>query len=200
MHRRHQNMVIRRWVGLVFLLNCFGCASFQDHHYQAAQNFRAHFAWWCCPEDRCSANPWSHYAHGWRAAYTDVLMGGDGRCPPVPPQTYWSSKYQDEVGDAIIDDWFHGYRDGSASAMASCGDRFHPVPTSQEAQICLPQCLPTDGAPYPYGKTLLSVEHAQVPVRERLPDLSSDAYMPPAPNPEGPDRIQDLELKDRELR
>ncbi len=151
-------MSMRRCAELLLLVSSIGCATFQDCEYRAAQKCRAHRAWWFAGDERCSSIPWSHYSCGWRHGYTDVLMGGDGECPPVPPQHYWSHKFQSEHGEIAIENWYSGYHDGAAAAIASCRDRYHPVPISGTFRQCYPSCLSSDQATYPLGRTILGMK------------------------------------------
>ncbi|MDB5348569.1 MAG: hypothetical protein JWP89_6946 [Schlesneria sp.] len=155
---------------LALSLNSVGCVAFQDHEYCLAQKSRAHCAWWCCSEFRSSSNPISHYSCGWYRGYSDVLMGGDGRCPPVPPQNYWSHKYQSEAGSCAVECWFEGYRHGAAAALANCEDNLRNVPISGEYQQCSPDCLSNDRALHPFGRSILGV----------LSSSEEDSYSPPA--------------------
>ena len=172
-------MLVGRCIALLLTLSSMGCVAFQDSGYSTAQKCRAHTAWWSKRSERCSSNPLSHYSRGWRHGYSDVLMGGDGNCPPVPPQCYWSSKYQSERGDAAIESWFAGYRDGSTAAIASCQNSYHPIPVSGESQQYCPGCLPSDRSPYPIGRTTIGISTRP----DGSPDPIEDSE-PPAPEGE----------------
>lgn len=60
-----------------------------------------------------------HYARGFKEAYVDYLMGGDGNTPLVPPRRYWSFFYQSPEGYEAMQDWFAGWRHGNAMAKES---------------------------------------------------------------------------------
>ena len=174
-------MFIRRCVELLLLISASGCVAFQDCEYRMAQKCRAHRAWWCGCDQPCSCNPYSHYSFGWRRGYTDVLMGGDGECPPVPPQCYWSHKYQSENGEIAIENWYQGYSHGASAALASCGDRYHPVPISDSYRQCNPDCLSGDHAPYDFGKTILGLRRwPHEPVDEASHSKPAASPSPPA--------------------
>lgn len=176
-------MSIGRCTPLLLLLSTVGCVSFQDFEYRTAQECRAHCAWWLCPNERCSSNPCSHYSCGWRRGYADILLGGDGTCPPVPPQCYWSHKYQCEAGEIAIQEWFQGYRDGGAAGLESCGDLYHPVPMSDEVRVYRAGALPVDRAAYPYGVTHLGPSRHNEPARPNTP-----YELPDVPASPGDDR------------
>jgi hypothetical protein len=145
-------MWVRRCIELLLVCSSVGCVSFQDHEYQVAQNCRAHRAWLLGCDDRCSSTPWSHYSRGWRRGYADVLMGSDGQCPAVPPQCYWSHKYQSDCGEVAIENWFSGYSAGSAAALASGCDQYHTVPLSDTFRSCEPSCLSSEFLPIRWAR------------------------------------------------
>jgi len=64
---------------------------------------------------------YSHdYAAGFKAGYADFLdNGGNGDPPAVPPFRYRLEPHQTPEGLRAIDDWYSGFRHGSAMARAS---------------------------------------------------------------------------------
>ena len=152
-------MNIKRCIELCLIFSSIGCVAIQDCEYRVAQRFRAGCAWWQNCEERCSSNPLSHYSKGWRQGYADVLMGGDGTCPPVPPYHYWSFKFQNQYGENAIGDWFLGYQHGGASALASGRSQYHPVPIAGGFGQYSSSCLPSDFAPYELGRSSLGLRN-----------------------------------------
>ncbi len=76
-----------------------------------------------------SITPYSRdYERGWRQAYYDISRGLDGCPPSVPPETYWSTKYQSQEGCKHIVSWYDGYRTGAAAALAECRGSFSKIP------------------------------------------------------------------------
>lgn len=72
-----------------------------------------------------------HYAAGFKAGFTDYLWaGGSGSPPPLPPRRYWKFRYESLDGYQDIQDWFDGYRHGSAAAEHSGYRDTITVPTS----------------------------------------------------------------------
>lgn len=163
---------------ILLIFSSVGCVAFQDCEYRVAQKMRASRAWWYSCDERCSSNPWSHYSFGWKQGYADVLMGGDGTCPPVPPHHYWSHKFQSENGEIAIGNWFEGYHHGAAAALASCRGQFHPVPLSDNFRQFSGGCLPSDFAPYAVGRTAVGTR--EVPLRESSDSDDSDEAIEPA--------------------
>lgn len=56
------------------------------------------------------------FMDGFLEGYHDMLQGGDGCLPVVPPRKYWGWKYQSAGGAASVNDWFDGYTAGVAAA------------------------------------------------------------------------------------
>ncbi len=79
----------------------------------------ADLAW----QDICSTSPEEfpkHYVKGFKKGFVDFLMfGGNGEPPPLPPWIYRTKHYDTPNGPNAIEDWYAGFRHGSAVAMAS---------------------------------------------------------------------------------
>jgi hypothetical protein len=67
--------------------------------------------------DQC----WSKdYVRGYKDGYADYLTyGGNGEPPATPPFIYRLRPYQTPDGIRAIEDWYSGFRHGSAMARAS---------------------------------------------------------------------------------
>lgn len=59
-----------------------------------------------------------------------LIYGGDGNAPPLPPRRYWKIKYQNPEGFRAMEDWFIGYRHGAAAAQASGYREYVTIPAS----------------------------------------------------------------------
>lgn len=151
-------MVIRRCIELFVIVSSVGCVAVQDCEYRLAQNLRAASAY----RSSCDSGMGYHFASGWKKGYADVLMGGDGQCPAVPPQCYWSHKFQNERGEAAIEDWFQGYSQGAAVAQASGREHYHDVPRSDYFRQCTPTCLSSDYSEFDYGKSVVGVSKKEL--------------------------------------
>ena len=119
-------------------------------------------------------------------------MGGDGACPPVPPTCYWSAKFQSELGEIAIQNWFQGYADGAHAALNSCRGRYHPVPFSNSYPNCFPGCLSTDMSPYDFGKTTLGLKMTSHPSG----NTSGGSEMSPAPDSIDSDNVESNDLQE----
>lgn len=159
-------MRLNHWL-LLLTLTLTGCAGLQDYKFREVQKQRAFCAWYC--SDEAAVNGWyfSDYARGWRTGYYDVLMGSDGRLPPVPPPRYWHASYQTVEGQTKIDCWFAGYQDGAIAAQCDSGGEALVLPTSPT--YCPPS---SNTGPHPASMA--------VPV-ESTDDVLAPPTVPPAP-------------------
>ncbi len=72
------------------------------------------------------------FMDGFLEGYHDMLQGGDG-CPPVvPPRRYWSWKYQSAGGQGAVSDWFNGYSAGVAAAKEDGLSNLCRIPVSSQ--------------------------------------------------------------------
>jgi len=109
---------------------------------------------------------------GFKEGFADFLdFGGSGEPPAIPPRRYWKNRYQTPLGSQAVQDWFAGFRQGTAEAQASGCREYATVPTP----------LSSDGAP-----PLTSAE--PVPTPAPLPMNPSDRLAPgnndPLPAPQ----------------
>lgn len=71
------------------------------------------------------------YVKGFKAGFADYLYaGGTGTPPPLPPRHYWTVHYQTPEGFRAIEDWFAGFREGTAVAQQSGLRQELTIPTS----------------------------------------------------------------------
>jgi hypothetical protein len=108
------------------------------------------------------------YGQGFKDGFTDYLFeGGSGEPPALPPQNYRTIAYQTPAGYRAIEDWFAGYRHGTAIARTDGYRQWVTGPSS----LRRPELGdPNSGLlePTPQGKTdneLLSLE--QTPFEAR---------------------------------
>ncbi len=72
-----------------------------------------------------------HYARGFQQGFADYLeAGGTGAPPPIPPRQYWKTRYQTPRGHQAVDEWYAGFRHGSAMAQDSGFRQWITVPSS----------------------------------------------------------------------
>ncbi len=73
-----------------------------------------------------------HFKKGFRAGFHDVLHGGDGKPPVLPPPKYWTVHYRNPSGHKAIEDWFAGFKAGAQWAIDHGCRRWELVPTSDQ--------------------------------------------------------------------
>jgi hypothetical protein len=71
------------------------------------------------------------FGRGFRDGFTDYLYaGGTGEPPPLPPRRYWKVGYQTSEGRQAIQDYFDGFRYGSAACRDGGYRQYTTVPSS----------------------------------------------------------------------
>jgi hypothetical protein len=79
----------------------------------------------------CGATLSEDFANGFKDGYATYLFkGGTGNPPALPPRCYWQAQYENTHGHAAIQDWFDGYRAGTAVAMKSGYRNLVTIPAS----------------------------------------------------------------------
>ncbi len=98
-----------------------------DEHFASHEASRRAYASMqqCYPEP-----PNIDFQSGYRQAFVDVALGGDGVVPAVPPECYWSTCYRTAEGHQHAEDWFSGYTAGAERATAHCRYQFNRVASS----------------------------------------------------------------------
>jgi hypothetical protein len=101
------------------------------------------------------------YAHGFKEGFVDLLFrGGSGEPPLVAPRRYRGVGYQTPDGYRAVQDWFDGYRHGSAQASKSGYRQLVTGPCSLP-QPGLDHLTPTE----PQNKTTLPIGEPRFPTR-----------------------------------
>ena len=104
-----------------------------------------------CVRHKCQAqqawNQWSwcydeldhphHFARGFKTAYRDVIEGGQGCQPTLPPKCYWKSKFQSAEGRFKVNVWFDGYSHGALAAQQDGAGGWSQIPMSPTARMNL---------------------------------------------------------------
>jgi hypothetical protein len=131
---------LRTWVAL--LLSCAaGCSALQDcvvdkeiaiRNHCLAQSAWGEWSW--CYDD---LNEPFHFACGFKAGYRNILEGGNGCQPTLPPKCYWKPKYQSPDGRCKINAWFDGYSHGALAAQQDGYGSLQEIPMSPTARMNL---------------------------------------------------------------
>jgi hypothetical protein len=114
-----------------------------------------------------------HYGCGFRSGFVDYLdAGGTGEPPAAPPWIYRAAAFESPEGRRDLEDWFAGFRHGTAAAKAS-GYR--------EAVVVLPIGLPPH---QPYGRPAgLPGANPGPPSESPPPPKPLEQLPPPKPLP-----------------
>lgn len=75
-----------------------------------------------------------HFAKGFKAGYQDVLRGGSGCQPTLPPQCYWKPAYQTPEGRGKTNSWFDGFSHGALAAQQDGYGNMGEIPISPTAR------------------------------------------------------------------
>ncbi|MDG1898111.1 MAG: hypothetical protein P8J37_24680 [Fuerstiella sp.] len=77
--------------------------------------------------------PW-HFAKGFKEGYINVLNGGSGCQPTIPPQCYWKACYQTLEGKCKIHAWFDSFSHGALAAKQDGYGDLGQIPISPTAR------------------------------------------------------------------
>lgn len=151
---------------LSLVVGLSGCASIGDGVISCEMGIRnrvlAQKAWghwsWCYDK---LEYPY-HFARGFKAGYRDVLDGGAGCQPTLPPQCYWKPTYQTPEGRCKTNAWFDGFSHGALAGKQDGYGDMSEIPISPTAR--------------------LNLEMAQMPPQQ---DLFMDGHYPSGQYPNG---------------
>lgn len=128
-------------LGLALVVATSGCSGLYDcvegHANTIHSELTAHEAWarwsWCYdqldhPKD---------FASGFRAGYQDILNGGNGCQPTLPPRHYWKSCFRNAEGHCRVNAWFAGFAHGAIAAEQDGAAAYGFIPISPTAQANL---------------------------------------------------------------
>ena len=117
----------------------------------------------CCRNRHLADEAWYHFqsalpdcqysddfADGFKTGFADFLYaGGNGDPPVVPPRSYWRPTYETPQGQLMMQDWFRGYRHGTAVARESGYREAVVVPASIGLPPIVEPTPPTAFRPLP---------------------------------------------------
>jgi hypothetical protein len=127
------------WLSL--LLTLTGCTAIYDSCIECETGMRnrvlackawAHWSW-CYDE---LEHP-LHFSRGFKAGYEDVLNGGAGCQPTLPPRCYWKPCFQTPEGRCKIAAWFDGFSHGAVAAQQDGYGGLGELPISPTARANL---------------------------------------------------------------
>lgn len=152
-----------RTLAAILFLSAAGCASIEEGCVNTEMKIRNHIlaqkAWgewsWCYDD----LDYPMHFAKGFKDGYRDILDGGTGCQPTLPPKCYWKPQYQSAEGGCKTNAWFDGFSHGALAAQQDGFGSLNQIPISPTARTNL-MTLHTRPRQSVYG-------HAQMPP---LPD------------------------------
>ena len=117
------------------LTGCSGMKSFDDHERCLRNKCLAQCAWhewsWCYDDLEHS----QHFAGGFKTGYKDILDGGKGCQPTLPPERYWKCSYESHDGRRRINAWFDGFSHGALAALQDGYGKLSGIPLSPTARL-----------------------------------------------------------------
>ena len=122
----------------LMLFSAAGCNSISDMCLEKEMACRNHVlamkAWgtwsWCYDELDYPRD----FASGFRAGYENILAGGKGCQPTLPPRLYWKPCYQNPEGQCKTQAWFDGYSHGALAAQQDGYGNMQTIPISSTAR------------------------------------------------------------------
>ncbi len=130
----------KAWLALL-LISSAGCSAIQDHCITFETNTRntvlaekGWMNWASCYEN---VNYKLHFAKGFKDGYTNILEGGKGCQPTLPPRCYWKPHFQTPEGKAKTNAWFDGYSHGAVAAQQDGFGSLQQLPISPTARANL---------------------------------------------------------------
>lgn len=127
-----------------------------------------------------------HFARGFKAGYRDVLNGGSGCQPTLPPECYWKPNFQSHEGRAKINSWFDGFSHGALAAQQDGYGNLGEIPISPTARANIENA---QRQPDPHGLAT-GFDTAQPLAPMTLPAEMNEHTLEDAP--ELPDDVLDL--------
>lgn len=77
------------------------------------------------------------FREGFLEGYCEMCEGGNGHTPALPPQEYWSERFQSQQGKKSVESWFRGYPEGVRAAKQDGVSQFRNVYMSNEMKMAL---------------------------------------------------------------
>ncbi len=125
-------------LGLAVLLFAGGCSSLNDHVDEMSNQIHSELTameawarWSWCYDDLVHPHD---FAKGFRAGYENILNGGNGCQPTLPPRHYWHSSFRNAEGNCRINAWFDGFSHGVLAAHKDGAGSYGQIPLSPTAR------------------------------------------------------------------
>ena len=130
----------KAWLALL-LVSSAGCNAIEDHVVSCETNTRnmvlAEKGWMNWASCYKEVDYKHHFSKGFRDGYTNILEGGKGCQPTLPPRCYWKPQFQTPAGRAKTNAWFDGYSHGATAAQQDGFGSLQQLPISPTARANL---------------------------------------------------------------
>jgi hypothetical protein len=111
------------------------CTPIEAHQELARNRLWAETAWAKASPNCGTRGDSEDYAQGFKDGYAEYLYrGGDGEPPLLAPKRYRHVQYQTPQGYLAVEEWFAGYRHGSAVARDTGARRWITGPTGWQPE------------------------------------------------------------------
>ncbi len=178
---------LRTWIALLLCSTMAGCVSMQDCVVDVETDVRNHVlaqkAWgewsWCY--DKLDYP--MHFAKGFKDGYTNILEGGTGCQPTLPPRCYWKPHYQNAEGRGKTNAWFDGFSHGALAAQQDGHGSIGQIPISPTARAnFMAKHAPQPTSPYANQHRPAPVPDAVAPgINVEIPPVRMDELSPLLP-------------------
>lgn len=117
----------------------------------------------------------SPFQDGFLEGYHDILDGGDGCLPVVPPKRYWGWRYQSAGGQSAVNDWFSGYQAGVEAAKEDGLAKLSCIPTAADYTKSTKDPMEVD----PMEVMPMEEPQEMGPLKDLNPDITPPTIEPP---------------------
>jgi len=128
---------MKAWLALLFFAAA-GCSAIQDHCINFETSTRncvlAEKGWMRWASCYKGMDNKMHFAKGFKEGYQNILEGGKGCQPTLPPRWYWKPCYQSAAGGFKIAAWFDGFTHGAVAAQQDGFGNMQQLPISPTAK------------------------------------------------------------------
>ena len=114
----------------------------------------------------------NHFARGFKAGYRNVLEGGSGCQPTLPPECYWKACYQTPAGRCKTYAWFDGFSHGALAAKQDGYGGLGEIPISPRVKENLRLANSRPGQP-------IALEPGQLDQPQPMMDTDNGLTPPP---------------------
>ncbi len=128
---------MKAWLALLFFAAA-GCNAIQDQCINVETSTRncvlAEKGWLRWASSYKGMDNKMHFAKGFKEGYQNILEGGKGCQPTLPPRSYWKPCYQTAAGGCKIAAWFDGFTHGAVAAQQDGFGNMQQLPISPTAK------------------------------------------------------------------